>query len=114
MVENVQEVAAIWQNGLEVPLHVWFDQQAMQRYIAAQGAAIDQAPVDAQWPLDGTVVHTQPARAGRQVLVDETVQDLTASLRTFKPGAISVRTRDLSPRLSDAAVAAAREQIEAM
>src|SRR4051812_3018396 len=34
MVENVQEVAAIWQNGLEVPLHVWFDQQAMQRYIA--------------------------------------------------------------------------------
>jgi vancomycin resistance protein YoaR len=114
MIENVQEVAAIWQNGLDLPLRVTFDQGAMQRYIASLRPELEQAPADAQLRLDGVTVQTQPARVGRQILVDETVQDLTASLRTFKPGTIALRTRDLRPRLDDAAVAAARERIEAM
>jgi vancomycin resistance protein YoaR len=114
MVENIQEVAAIWQNGLDLPLRVTFDQGAMQRYIAGLRAELESPPADAQLQLVGTTVQTQPSHTGRQVLVDETLQDLTASLRTFKPGTVAVRTRSLPPRLGDAEVAVARAQIEAM
>jgi vancomycin resistance protein YoaR len=114
MVENLQEVAAIWQNGLELPLRVTFDQGAMQRYVAGLRAELESAPVDAQLLLNGTSVTTTPSHTGRQVLVDETVADLTASLRSFKPGTVGLRTRDLTPRLLDADVASARTQIEAM
>lgn len=114
LIENVREVLAIWQNGLDLPLSVSFDQRAMQRYVAGLGAELERAPADAQLRLDGTTVRTEPARVGRQVLVDETVQDLTTALRTYTPRTIALRTRDLPPRLDDAAVATARGQIEAM
>jgi vancomycin resistance protein YoaR len=114
MIDNLQEVAAIWQNGLELPLRVTFDQAVMQRYVAGLRAELESAPADAQLRLDGIQVTTTPSHTGRQVLVDETVQDLTTSLRTFKPGTVELRTRDLPPRLHDAEVAAARARIEAI
>jgi vancomycin resistance protein YoaR len=114
LIENIQAVAAIWQNGLDLPLRVTFDQGAMQRYVAGLRADLESGPVDAQLRLDGPSVRTQPAHTGRQVLVDETVQDLTAALMTFKPGAVALRTRELPPRLGDANVALARAQIEGL
>jgi vancomycin resistance protein YoaR len=114
LIENLKEIAAIWQNGRDLPLRVTFDQTAMQRYITHIRDELDVAPVDAQLQLYGQTVVTWPARTGRQVLVDQTVQELTDSLRTFKPGTVVLRTRDLSPRLSDAEVVAARQRIEAM
>jgi vancomycin resistance protein YoaR len=114
LVDNVREVAAIWQNGLDLPLHVSFDQSAMQRYLTGIRADIESAPVDAALQLDGTTVHTQLSHTGTQVLVDETVRDLTDSLQTFAPGTVALRTRALPPRLDDAQVAIARAQIEAL
>ena len=114
LIQNLQAILAIWQNGLDLPLRTSFDQRAMQQYVAALRPALEQAPVDAQLILDGTTVRTQPAQIGRQVLVDETVQDLTAALRTFTPQTVVVRTRELRPRLSDAAVADAQARIEAI
>jgi vancomycin resistance protein YoaR len=114
LLENIQEVYAIWQNGLDLPVHVSFDQNAMRRYVETISAGLDQAPLDAQLRLVGTTVATQPARSGRQVLVDQTVQELTQSLRTFTPHTIALRTRTLPPRLDDAAVKDARQRIEAI
>jgi vancomycin resistance protein YoaR len=114
MIENLQEVAAIWQNGLELPLRVSFDQGAMQRYVAGVRAELESPPADAQLRLEGVRVSMVPSHTGRQVLVDETVEDLTSSLRSFKPGTVALRTRDLLPRLNDAEVLAARARIEAM
>ncbi|MFL5800565.1 MAG: VanW family protein [Roseiflexaceae bacterium] len=114
MIDNLQQIAAIWQNGLDLPLRVTFDQTAMQRYIMHIRDELDVAPADAQMDLYGLTVLTWPAQTGRQMLVDETVQSLTDSLRTFKPGTIALRTRDLPPRLNDAEVAAARQRIEAI
>ncbi|HEX9440001.1 MAG TPA: peptidoglycan binding domain-containing protein, partial [Roseiflexaceae bacterium] len=114
LIANLQEVYAIWQNGLDLPVHVTFDQNKMRQYVASVSADLEQAPADAQLRLDGAAVITQPARPGRQVLVDQTVQDLTAALVTLAPQQVALRTRDLLPRLDDAAVASARKQIEAM
>jgi vancomycin resistance protein YoaR len=114
LIENLQEVYAIWQNGLDLPVHVTFDQNKLRAYVASSAAALEQPPVDAQLRLDGTTVTTQPAQIGRQVLIDQTVEDLSAALTTLTPHTVALRTRDLPPRLSDAAVATARQQIEAM
>ncbi|HNP73597.1 MAG TPA: VanW family protein [Kouleothrix sp.] len=114
MLENLEEVYAIWQNGLELPLHASFDQQKLRAYVAATTAGFELAPVDAKLWLDGVQVETQPARAGRQVLVDQTVAELTQALMSLTPQTATVRTRDLPPRLDDAAVDTARQQIEAM
>ena len=114
LIANLQEVYAIWQNGLELPVHVTFDQNKLRAYVAGVSADLEQAPVDAQLRLDGTTVTTQPSQIGRQVLVDQTVDELTATLATFTPQTVALKTRDLAPRLDDAAVADARARIEAI
>jgi len=114
LIENLQEVYAIWENGLELPVHVIFDQNKLRAYVAGVGADLEQAPIDAQLRLDGTTVATQPSQIGRQVLVDQTVAEMAASLVTFKSQTVVLKTRDIAPRLDDAAVAETRARIEAM
>jgi vancomycin resistance protein YoaR len=114
LIENLQEVYAIWQNGLELPVHVTFDQNKLRAYVAGVSADLERPPADAQLRLEGTTVSTQPAVPGRQVLVDQTVSELTAALTTFTPQTVALKTRELAPRLDDAAVAEARARIEAM
>jgi len=114
LIENLQEVYAIWENGLDLPVHVTFDQNKLRAYVAGVSADLEQAPIDAQLRLDGTTVATQPSQAGRQVLVDQTVGELTATLATFTSQTVALKTRKIAPRLDDAAVADARARIEAM
>ncbi|HEU5102616.1 MAG TPA: peptidoglycan binding domain-containing protein [Roseiflexaceae bacterium] len=114
MIANLQEVYAIWQNGLELPIHVAFDQNKLRDYVAGVSAELERAPVDARLQLTGTAVTTQPAQVGQQVLVDQTVAELTAALATFQPQTVALQTRELAPRLEDAAVADARARIEAI
>lgn len=113
LIADVQNVYAIWQNGLELPISASFDQAKMQAYLRSVTADLEAAPVDAQLSLNGTTVTTRPSQMGRQVLLDETVQEVTRSLATFTPQTVAVRTRDLPPRLNDAAVAEGKAAIEA-
>src|SRR5262249_22140562 len=48
------------------------------------------------------------------VLVDQTVSELTAALATFSPHTVALKTREIAPRLDDAAVNDARARIETM
>jgi vancomycin resistance protein YoaR len=114
LIENLQEVYAIWENGLDLPVHVTFDQNKLREYVAGVSADLNHAPIDAQLRLDGTTVSTQPSQIGRQVLVDQTVGELTAALATFKPHTVALKTRDIAPRLNDAAVADARARLESI
>ena len=114
LIENLQEIYAIWQNGLELPVNATIDQNKLRAYVAGVSADLERAPADAQLRLDGTTVSTQPARVGRQVLIDQTVGELTAALATFTPQTVALKTREIAPRLGDAAVADARARIEAM
>jgi vancomycin resistance protein YoaR len=114
LIENLQEVYAIWENGLDLPVYVTFDQNKLRAYVAGVSADLEQAPIDAQLRLAGITVSTQPAQAGRQVLIDQTVGELTAALATFTSHTVALKTREIAPRLDDAAVADARARIEAM
>jgi vancomycin resistance protein YoaR len=112
MVDDVRELAAIWQHGLDVPLHVSYDETRAQAYLTQLAREIERAPADAQVRLDGAQVAIVGAVIGRQVLVDATLAQVSQQLQAFVPTTIPLQTREIPPRLDDATVAAARAQIE--
>ncbi|ABQ91127.1 VanW family protein [Roseiflexus sp. RS-1] len=112
VVDDVRELAAIWQHGLDVPLHVSYDETRAQAYLTQLAREIERAPADAQVRLDGAQIAIVGAVIGRQVLVDATLAHVSQQLQAFVPATIPLQTREIPPRLDDATVAAARAQIE--
>lgn len=112
LIDDVREIAAIWQHGLDVPLRVSYDEQRTQAYLTQLAREIERAPADAQVRLDGTQIAIVGAVIGRQVLVDATLAQVSQQLQAFVPATIPLQTREIPPRLNDATVAAARAQIE--
>jgi vancomycin resistance protein YoaR len=115
--DNLREIAATWQNGLEIPLGVVVDQQALQRYIMTTIAPdIEKQPADATvtFDADDPRVRTVAAISGRQVLVSDLVRDMTAALQTMESHTIPVRTRLLPPLLDTAEAQAAQRTIESL
>ncbi|GAB4439564.1 MAG: VanW family protein [Chloroflexi bacterium OHK40] len=109
--ENARQVYAVYRNGLELPLHLTVDQQAMQAYLMARVAEVERPAVDARLELDGTLISTAPAAIGQQVLVGDTLQEITAAIQELAPQTVVLRTRELLPRLDDAAVREAQAAI---
>jgi vancomycin resistance protein YoaR len=109
LIDNLREVAAIWRSGLELPLRVTVDQAVMQDYLFARAAEIDKPSADAQLLIQDGRLGMVSAKAGRQVLVDETLLDITAALQTLESQTVAVRTRELQPMLNDADVIAAQQ-----
>lgn len=114
LIDNLREVAAVWQNGLELPLFVTVDQTAMQRYILARATEIEQTATNAGLIFEGTLLGATPARTGRQTLVNDTLHDITAAVQTLEPQTVALRTQALPPLLDDAAVAETRRAIAAL
>ena len=113
-ITNLRQVAAIWESGLDLPLHLTIDQTQMQRYMLERSAEINKPAVDAQLVLQGTLVGTTPSAPGRQVLVQDTIDDITAALQRLEPHTIVLRTRHLAPALSNDAVAKAQREVRAL
>lgn len=111
-INSAREVAAIWEQGMEVPLPVIIDQQAMQRYLLKVAQEIEAAPRNADVVLDGPEVIIEPEQFGLQVLVDPTLRDMTAALQYLDPQEVPLRTRTLIPpmRTSDVQGFAAEAQ----
>ena len=112
LIANLQEINSIWNNGLELPLHATIDAQKIQAYVSKISAQYNVTPVDASLTLNGITVTTTLEQAGRQVLVDETTQGIMQALQTWTPQTVDLRTRELTPRLHDDEVAAAKQRIE--
>jgi vancomycin resistance protein YoaR len=112
LIDDAREIAAIWQHGLDVPLHVSYDETRAQAYLTQLAREIERAPADAQVRLDGAQIAIVGAVIGRQVLVDATLAHVSQQLQAFVPATIPLQTREIPPRLDDATVAAARAQIE--
>jgi vancomycin resistance protein YoaR len=114
LMNNLFQVAAVWENGLDVPLHLTVDQSAMQAYLLARAVEVEQEAINAELTLRGTRIQTSHATNGRQALVHDTMQDLTAALQTLEPQTVVLRTRAIAPALDNAAVAAAEREIETL
>jgi vancomycin resistance protein YoaR len=111
VIANLRQVAAVWENGLELPLRLTIDQPTMQAYLLGRVAEVDRPAVDAQLELDTTLINVFPASMGQQVIIDETLQEITAAVQSLTPQTIPLRTRELAPRLSDSAALDAQQQI---
>jgi len=103
--DNARMAAATWQHGVDLPLRLKFDQRVAQATLRAIAAEIDQAPVDASVELrDGTIIVGQE-QWGRQTLIDETLTDIAAAIQRLQPQEVTIRTRQLEPRVRDADLA---------
>lgn len=102
VVGNAREVAAVWENGLELPVTMTVDQAQLQRYFSSLAAQIEEPPVDARLLIEGLDIRVTPSQDGRQLLIDEMVTDTTAALQSLSPQDVAIRTRSLPPLLSDA------------
>jgi vancomycin resistance protein YoaR len=110
--QDMWDVAAIWREGIELPLHVTVDQTAMQSYLAKLASDVERPARDAQLIFQGTSLGTQPSQTGVQFLLDETTLDLTAALQDLDAQEVSLRTSEVAAVLGDADVIHAQREIE--
>lgn len=111
---NLSEVIAAWQDGLELPLRLTIDQAAMQQYLLARVPDVEQPAVDARIEIDGALTSVLPASSGQQVMVSDTLQEITAAIQGLAPQTVVLRTRELPPRVDDSAAQAAQAQISSL
>jgi vancomycin resistance protein YoaR len=97
--DNLRTVAATWEHGVELPLHLRIDQTVMQRYLLSLTREVERAPRNAELQLAGTEVTLLPDATGTQLLVDETLVEITSALQSLEPQVVALRTRELPPRL---------------
>lgn len=109
---NLRTAAAVWQQGVDLPLRLEVDQAAMQRYLLRTASAIEAPPADADLRLDGARISFTPEQWGTQALIDETLQEITAATQALERQPVTIRTRALEPRLRDSAVAPAVAQLQ--
>lgn len=102
---NAQIAAATWQYGIDLPLHLTFDQRVAQATLQMIATEIDRAPIDASVDLRGSTVVVGREVWGRQTLIDETLADIAAAVQSLQPQEIAIRTRILEPRVRDSDLA---------
>lgn len=113
-IQNLRDVFDIYQHGLELPLHLTVDETVMQRYLLQRVEEVERPAVDAQLALNDATVATAPAVMGRQVLVQETLYEMSAAMQDLMPQTVALRTRQVQPQVSDSAVTEAQTQVNAI
>ncbi len=112
--DNLRTAAAVWRHGYTLPLHMEVDQAAIQHYVLALAPQIEQPPRNADLQLIGATLIITPEQVGVQLLVDETVQEITAALHSLKPQPVAIRTRTIYPVVRDAQIAEVAAQVQAL
>ena len=111
---SIPEALAIWRDGIELPLRLRVDQRQLQAYLTDLVREVDVIPQNAHVSvLKGRVVAT-PMRIGRQVLINETTDDVLAGLPALAPQTITLRTRPLRPLVADSGIAETQQQLSVL
>lgn len=116
LVQDLQQIATIWQQGLDLPLHVTVDAGILREYLLQTGMPFEQPAREASLTintLDATVDVTESAE-GRMLLLDETIAEVLNGLPKLEPQEVALRTQTLEPTLSTSNIAEARNTVEAM
>lgn len=106
-IERGEQLWAIWQGGLDVAPRLSVDAGRLQSYLTGIAAELEQPPRDAALSFaEGKVLPTA-ARLGRQALADASAIDIMRGFETLAPQSVVLRTRTLTPALTDAGMAPA-------
>lgn len=111
---SLWETQSVWQHGTDIPLRLTVDQRALQTYLAAVAHEVDRSPVDATLAINGGQVVSSPAKRGRQLLVDATMQDIPFALQHLEPLSVTLQTRPLHPALDDTGIAEAQQYLRSL
>lgn len=114
LIENVQQVGTIYQQGLDLPLRVSVDGNVLSAYLQRIAAEVDQPGREASLTIADAVAQTAESANGRMVLVDETMAEIEQALWTLQPQVVTLRTAELEPQLTSASIAEARRTVDAM
>lgn len=114
LVENLQQVGTIYQEGLDLPLRVSIDGNVLNSYLTGIVTELEQPPTEATLMIAEAQVQTTDSVKGRMALIDDTASEVVRSLQTLQPQTVALRTRELEPRLSSDSIAEARRTAEAM
>lgn len=96
-----EELWALWRRGIDVAPRVKIDARALQNYLSSLAYDINSPPRNAALSVaEGKVLPTS-AYTGRQMLVDATTTDILQALQTLQPQAVALRTRPLTPTLTN-------------
>lgn len=116
LVNDLRQIATIWQQGLDLPLRVTVDGTKLQQYVRTIGADLEQPAREASLMIDtvaGTSTMTESAE-GRMLLLDDTVSEALAGLDSLEQQVVTLRTQTLTPMLATDDVAEAKRTVEAM
>ncbi|MBX0330141.1 VanW family protein [Oscillochloris sp. ZM17-4] len=105
--DNLRTAAAVWDQGVDLPLRLLIDQAAMQRYLLGLATSVEVPPTNADVALADAQILVRPEAWGIQVMVDETIAEITAAAQALDPQPVVLRTRALEPRVRDADMAPA-------
>jgi vancomycin resistance protein YoaR len=107
-------VYRLWRDGIEITPRLVLDQPTMQAYLLNIAREVDQPPSNAALSIAAAKVVGTPSRAGRQLLVDQSAEEITTALATLQPQALVLQTRTLAPAIGDGALVEAQNQALAM
>lgn len=114
IINTLQAVSGIWQNGYDIPLAVTVDQAQLSEYLTTATNDLITAPVNANLIVAGNTATMTPAREGRLILIDETAQDILTQLQTLSPAQVVLRTEMVMPTVLDDGVFEAKQTIDAV
>lgn len=113
-IERLQTWWQLWRGGRDIAPVMHIDTAHMQAYVLRVAGDLERPPRDAALSLEAGKVLPTSAQLGRQLLVDQTVLEMIQGLTTLQPQSLSLRTRDLEPGISDAAMAPAIAEAETL
>jgi vancomycin resistance protein YoaR len=106
------ELWHLWQQGADLTPALTLDRSQLQDYLLREVATeVNQPPRDARLNIAHANIISVHGVKGRQVLVDETANDIAAALPTLAPHEIPVRTRLLEPVIPNEAALAAEAEV---
>jgi vancomycin resistance protein YoaR len=111
MIGNMQIIWQTLQQSVSVPVMVVVDEHKTQASVARLSRVIDVPARDPRVYIDGITLVSQRGTRGRMLLIDETVARIRETLPLLASQQITIATRELLPRVSDAAIAAAQARI---
>jgi vancomycin resistance protein YoaR len=112
MMSNVQTIWQTLQQSVAVPVLIVVDEAKAQASVARLASIVDAPAHDPKLHMEGTTLVVKDGKPGRMLLVDETVARIRETLSLLvSQQQVTVATRELAPRVTNAAIQAARARV---
>jgi len=110
VLERIEQQVDAWYRGVSLPPQVRFDQVVAGHALQQIAGQIDQPVIEASITVEGTQVHAVTGQIGRVVDIQATLAALEPSVHLMHDALLPLTISEQTPRVLDAAPAAARVQ----